>query len=106
MAGVSVAVGMAAGVVRVEASGAEVSVKEPPSARVLVVTVLPVPTAAVSKVPVPLQVTVLLMIRRVPGSALVAFAALFRFLLVAVIAGVSVAAVMFAVVVAVVAESA
>jgi hypothetical protein len=78
----------------------------PPSARLPLVTVLPVPTAAVSKLPVPLQVTTSLPTTPVSVQAIVRARRPVVGLVRAVIAGVSVAAVMFAVVVAVVADSA
>src|SRR5258705_6483887 len=78
----------------------------PPSARVLDVTVLPVPTAEESKVPMPAHVTTSLPTTPVSVQLMAALEVPSYVLLVAVIAGVSVAAVMFAVVVAVVAESA
>src|SRR5258705_8815625 len=73
--------------------------------RLLLVTVLPVPTAAVSKVPVPLQVTTSVPTTPVSVQAMAALEVSSYVLLVAVMAGVSVAAVMLAVVVAVVADS-
>src|SRR5258705_2389739 len=77
----------------------------PPSARLLDVTVLPVPTAAVSKVPVPAHATTSLPSTPVGVQAIAALEVASYVLLVAVMAGVSVAAVMVAVVVAVVADS-
>src|SRR5258705_13844173 len=68
----------------------------PPSARVLDVTVLPVPTAEESKLPVPLQETGRAPRREVGENSVAAVSLKKKGLLLAVMAGVSVAAVVVA----------
>src|SRR5258705_13079921 len=94
---------MFAVVVAVVSDSSELAACAPPSARVLDVTVLPVPTAAVSNVPVPLQVTTSDPTSAVSGKRVALGGGATMKKMVAVIAGISVAAVMLAVVVAVVA---
>src|SRR5256714_8994625 len=104
MAGVSVAAVMfAVAVALVEESS---SSPAPPSVRSLLLTVLAVPTPADAKLPVPLQVTTSVPTTPVSVQLMAAFDVPSYALLVPVIAGVSVAALMLAVVHALVEESA
>src|SRR5256885_16669260 len=106
MAGVSVAAVMLAVVVALVLERAELPARAPLSARSLLVTVLAVPTPADAKLPVPLQVTTSVPTTPVSVQLMAAFDVPSYALLVPVIAGVSVAALMLAVVDALVEESA
>src|SRR2546421_2647966 len=102
MAGFSVAAVILAFVAAVVEESVYLPAAAPLSARSLLVTVFAAPTPAEAKLPVPLQVTTSAPTTPVSVQLIVALDVLSYVLLAAVIAGVSVAAVMLAVVDAVV----